>query len=156
MKLGQCRLRIVSYFDDLINSVDLKAEQALGKEDTEEAEMDQVNERREEIISRVRQVQDHNLAHLDKTYKKEEFERRTETEIDNRLFHKFCFFINAFRNINYASIVDRIFGHFVVVDRFVREDTLAAFRELLSDRWLKIRLSYEPALEVDSILVIIL
>ena len=77
----------------MINDIDFRTEQVLSKEFFLDVEVEQLNSMREAIISRVRQVQDHNLAHLNKTYKENEFERMTEAEIDSRLFSKFCFLI---------------------------------------------------------------
>lgn len=133
MKLSDCKLRIVGFFDEIINNIDFKTEYELGRCLLDESEIELVNRRRELFISHIKQLQDFNLLNLDKSYDEHEFESLVGTELDNRLFRKFCFFVD--QNIlgkEPDCFADDLFGRMVIVDRYISEETLAAFRELFS------------------------
>lgn len=129
MKLSPCKLRLVGFFEQLINDVDLKSEETLAKEILTESQIEEVNQQRKVIIERITQALNFNLAALDKNYK--ELEKVGKSEIDSKLLRKFCFFVDAQENIEYNTFADKLFGHLIIVDRYITDETLAAFRELL-------------------------
>lgn len=132
MTLGDCKLRIVSHFDQIISDIDYKTEHELGKAFLDEGETETLNNRRELFINHIKQVQHSNLLNLDRTYNATEFESLDENELNKKLFSKFCLFVNQnMMSKQSECFADELFGRLVIVDQHLSEETLAAFTDLL-------------------------
>ena len=63
---GFFRQRINSYYEELINKIDVKAEEYLSRKNIHDQEIEKVNSKRNEWIERIEQVRKKNIYNLEK------------------------------------------------------------------------------------------
>ena len=66
-KLSFFRQKIISYYEELINVIDVKTEEFLSHKNFESGDIDVINARRNEWINKIELVRKQNIFELDKT-----------------------------------------------------------------------------------------
>lgn len=142
------RLKIIDYFDSLINEVDLKAEKLLKHLPTYEDQdhRNRIHYKRKLFIDEIEKIKNFNLTSTDE---------QNAVEDDEYIFKKYCFILDKrhmnvrlyikqkwvpkygieeeFEDDNYLIVIDEKFGFLIVMeDGFVSEEKLNAFKELLT------------------------
>ncbi len=127
--IGDLRLRIVDYFDKLINEIDLKTEKLLcqAKESEDEKKL---NERRKAFIDEIKRIESVNLQRL------EQYRDFASAENDESLFDSFCFIIPA--NLKEPTKTNTInsemqneLGALMVIDKYLSKESIDCYMELL-------------------------
>jgi hypothetical protein len=116
------KLRIVDYFDDLKNKIDLLVEFYISDNQHDLAGIDEINKARETWIKEADECQDHNLTEL------EENENKDSLIQDEELFKRFCFLINSNADLQTTGCFT---GHFISTDVYLRPGQVECFQELL-------------------------
>jgi hypothetical protein len=114
--------RIVDYFDDLKNRVDLLVEIYISDNQHDQARIDEINEAREEWIKEADECQAHNLAEL------MENENKDSLIQDEELFKRFCFLIYSYSGVQTTGCFT---GRFISTDVYLRPGQVKCFQELL-------------------------
>lgn len=130
------RMKIIEYFDSLINEVDIKAEKLLELYHVENLQQ-LINNTRQLFINEIELIKNFNLSNLSNN----EDENFTENDtIEDRLYKKYCFTLDkhlkkyfdlAFENSVQEKIREK-FGFLIVTDAYISKHKLSLFRELLS------------------------
>jgi hypothetical protein len=116
------KLKIVNYFDDLINKINLLVEIYICDNKYDQICIDEINKAREEWITEMNECQDHNLAELEKN------EKNDELIADEQLFKRHCFFINLSAVFHTSGCFT---GRFISTDVYLRPGQIECFQELL-------------------------
>jgi hypothetical protein len=116
------KLKIVDYFDNLKNKIDLLVEIFISDNQHDQAGVDEINEAREGWIKEVNECQAHNLAKL------EENEDKDSLIADEELFERFCFLINLHADL---KTTDSFTGRFISTDAYLRPGQIECFQQLL-------------------------
>lgn len=150
------RLKVIEYFEALVNEVDLKAEYLLDKYvsnnhenvDEEKKQLEeQINERRHLFIDTIEQLKTHNLNFLDVN------NDYTQPDDNEKIFDKYCLILDKYdiemENVkitnveftsqdsaqilnSYAKDINETFGYLVIVeDGVLIEQKLALLREII-------------------------
>jgi hypothetical protein len=135
---------ITKYFDDLINELDIYAENLIQANHRDEKLVAEINKQREEFIKEIRECESFNLSQLESN--------KTRNKLPNKdMFKKFCFFIrmnsesyrteiihedeywmgydySLFTNNGSASLIEL---RLVVVDKYLTSGQIKCFQEIL-------------------------
>lgn len=130
------RIKIIDYFETLINEVDIRAETLLAKYvSVRESNIDvkKVNQLRGLFIETLENLKIHNLKFLDA----HNFAQRDEDD-DETLFDKYCFLLDPHdmsTQWHEKDNIDKAFGYLIVLeDGTLSKRKLALFREMIEKR----------------------
>jgi hypothetical protein len=116
------KLKIVVYFDDLKNKIDLLVEIYISDNQHDKARVDEINKAREEWIKEADKCQAYNLAEL------EENENKDELIADEQLFKRFCFLVYSCLDLRTTGCFT---WRFISTNVYLRPGQLECFQELL-------------------------
>jgi hypothetical protein len=116
------KLKIVNYFDDLKNKIDLLVEIFISDNQHDPAAINEINKAREEWIKETDECQAHNLAELEKN------ENIDELITDEQLFKRFCFLVCSNADLQTTGCFT---GRFISTDVYLRPGQIECFQELL-------------------------
>ena len=63
--LGYFRHKIISYYEELINDIDLKTEEILSRKDIKDNQIQEINAKRNDWIKRIEFVREQNILNLE-------------------------------------------------------------------------------------------
>jgi hypothetical protein len=132
--INRFRLKIVDYFDSLVNYIDIKAEKALLEEqNTTNARVDSINENRNRLIETIKQVESINLAHLEKiNIGHLENSTGDDEQINRAIFNKFCFRLKRSNTGYYETTGTFPFKFILVVtDQYLSRKSIDSFMQFL-------------------------
>ena len=130
MMLSTVRLRIVDYFESLVNQIDLKAE-TLIIDLRYEKEESLINEKRKQFIDEIKQIEDFNLRNLN-NLNVENLSLLSEEEANDKVFAKFCFIVyKSCMEFSNLSQIDSTLGFLILLEKYIRKDKLQRYKELL-------------------------
>jgi hypothetical protein len=149
--LSKFRMKLVDYTDSLVNQVDLKAEILLLEQRPNETA---INGKRQMFIDAIKQVEAFNLKHvesLDLTGISAEL-LTDEIGVNELIFKQFCFILDQQDlDLNHLSKEDATFGCLIVVGKFLSNQSLNCYRELLKFRYTDASpASFEPNVLAES------
>ena len=152
--LSQLRLNIVEYFGSLINQIDLKAETLMLSEKfaTDSNLVDIINKTREKFIAQLKSSSSYNLSLLNSTDFSNKLKNTTndQEKINELLFKEFCFILDPSDEGDWSEIFvirNLILGYLVVTDKYISQESLSCYRDILKieksrSRSSKINLNY--------------
>jgi hypothetical protein len=115
------KLKIVDYFDDLKNKIDLLVEIFINDNQHDQARIDEINKAREEWIKEADECQAFNLAELEKN------KRKDEQITDEELFKRHCFLIKSCADLQTGCFT----GRFISTDVYLRPGQIECYEKLL-------------------------
>jgi hypothetical protein len=115
-------LKIVDYYSDLKNKIDLLVEIFICDNQHDPNGIDEINKVREEWIKEADECQAHNLAELEKN------ENKDELITDEQLFKRHCFLIYSYADVKTTGCFT---GRFISTDVYLRPGQVECFQELL-------------------------
>jgi hypothetical protein len=115
-------LKIVDYFDNLKNKIDLLVEIFINDNQHDQVCIDEINKAREEWVKESDECQAYNLTEL------EENENQDEPIADEQLFKRSCFIIHL--NVDFQT-TGCFTGRFISTDMYLRPGQIECFQELL-------------------------
>ena len=121
------RLRVVEYYDKLVNEIDLKAETFLADE-TYADQAEECEAKRTQFLAELKRVELLNLKFL-------ETNSLETNSSDESIFQpEFCFLVSA-KDLRASkknwSTTDSLFGYLITTDRYLSDKNLASYRQLL-------------------------
>jgi hypothetical protein len=116
------KMKIVEYFDDLKNKIDLLVEIYISDNQRDQARIDEINKAREEWIKEVDECQAQNLVKL------EENDHKDELITDEQLFKRYCFLIYSYADLKTSGCFT---GRFISTDLYLKLGQIECFQELL-------------------------
>ena len=114
-------LSITSYFESVINSIDLKAETSFIQLKLNNQQKNSINKLRQDYIDEIKRIQDSNLKALQNTEK-------DQCEIDNehdQLFKSYCFIIDDYRDLSFSH---KILGLLVVTEWYLTAEEINSLK----------------------------
>jgi hypothetical protein len=125
------KLRISNYFDELVNTIDLKAERLLlSNQKMTDAQSNKINLERSELISAIRSAEQLNYHHFD-SLERQFLENKTESELNETLFQKFAFLLDS-DEVQIGSHQTSL-GYLVLTDRYLNDSQISLYKELISN-----------------------
>lgn len=102
--MSKYKLKILEYYGDVKNQVDLSAEKRLAATKIE-TKKSKINSERELILNEISKISEFNLKQIEQLSEKE-LDKLNEQEIDSLLFKdKSCFFIDQIQSKNLSFLV---------------------------------------------------
>jgi hypothetical protein len=127
------KLRIVEYFDGLINKLDKNVETAIKDNHRDDDLIARLNKQRDEFIKEIRSVEADNMSAL-----KELNVSPSDKLSDDKLFPKFCFFLKFPEKIEkqmycYEELVEQEIGlKLIVTDKYLSEGQVECFEAMFN------------------------
>jgi hypothetical protein len=125
--MSQLKLKIIEYFDKLVNKLDLAVEMAIYQNCYDEQFKCGLNKQRDAFLAEIKDVQDFNLKALSSR------DIRPDQELSNEdLFPKFCFFIEYIKKKNEIIEIDQqvaeeIDLRLIVSDKYLTEEQIECY-----------------------------
>jgi hypothetical protein len=119
-----CKLKIVDYFDSVINKLDLKVEKILSSKACDVEQRNVLNTRRDLFISHIKECELFNLQTLERIKNLEELD---ENSPNLKIFVQFCFLIDENISQNKEELG---LGFLVITDRFLTNEQLDKYKGL--------------------------
>jgi hypothetical protein len=136
------RLRIVDYFDDLKNKIDLLVEIYISDNQHDQARVDEINKAREKWVKEADECQAYNLAELEKN------ERKDELVTDEELFKRFCFLVHSHADVKTTGCFK---GRFISTDVYLRPGQIECFQELFKFTSIKNKYLYVQKIDEEEL-----
>ena len=126
--LSVLRIKIVDYYESLIDKVDLKAQALIIKEFSS---VPLINERKKSFTQELKNLEAICLRNFYLTNLMN-YRDVPDDVIDDMIFKTFCFIIDS-KDLSFNELnnVDATFGYLVVVDKHLSREKITRYRELL-------------------------
>lgn len=128
-QVGKYRLKIVEYYDSLLNQIDLCVETYLRDGRDEPGVSLTANTIRDQMFMEIKQVEYENLTNL-QSCSIDHVTRLAGHELDRLLFNKHCFLIQR-SDFKYPKINVPLFGYLVKTDFYLSDEQLGYFKDTL-------------------------
>jgi hypothetical protein len=114
------KLKLVDYFDGLINEIDLRAEELLVENNKSSGPCkDKINSFRNSLISKIKEIESFNLSKIQNAHTPE--------------FSQSCFVIynKEFEFLSESELVDGNFAYLIITDRHFTPENVTVYKNLL-------------------------
>lgn len=103
------RLMIVDHFDDVINQIDIKTESLFENKKTSKDSQKKLNDLREKLIEKIKELKELNLSHLPENINEEKYEQKWAHVIEDK-------------SLDYKQKADKIKEELILVDCVLLEN----------------------------------
>lgn len=116
----QIRKKIIDYYSNLINEIDIKAETLLLNKNLNQNQIDEINLLRKRFIDQVNKIQELNLSKAEQNAKEALKNKKDNDDIRSFLFRdKFCLFLENKKEYKYCFEDAYSIGKLIILSNFL-------------------------------------